>query len=400
MTTGLARAYEPLRLRGLTLRNRFIKSATYEGESTSDGPGEAVARHHARLAEGGVALTTLAYCAVEPDGRTFERQTVLSTASMPALQRLTEGVHAHGGAVGAQLAHAGYFTRSRALSTWLPRGPSLGLNEYGLASGKPLALALAREEIARIVEAFGRGARLAVEAGFDAVEIHMGHGYLLSQFISPLTNRRHDDYGGAIEARMRLPLEVVASVRAAVGARVPILAKTNLSDGVRGGLTIDDAATGAAMLERAGVDALVLSGGFTSKSPFFLLRGARPLASMIAHEPSALQRVALRVFGPSVVKEVPFEPLFFLTLAEAIRSRVGMPLAYLGGVTGADDVATVMDRGFELCALARPLLADPSMVRRMREEGVRYATRCNRCNECVARMDAPGGVACVRAEPA
>ena len=304
--------------------------------------------------EGARGLAGRIGCAVEPDGRTFERQTVLSTASMPALQRLTEGVHAHGGAVGAQLAHAGYFTRSRALSTWLPRGPSLGLNEYGLASGKPIALALAREEIARIVEAFGRGARLAVDAGFDAVEIHMGHGYLLSQFIRPLTNRRRDDYGGAIEARMRLPLEVVASVRAAVGDRVPILAKTNLSDGVFGGITIEDAADGAALLERAGVDALVLSGGFTSKSPFVLLRCARPLASMIAQEPSPLQRVALRVFGPSVVKEVPFEPLFFLPLAEAIRARVRRTLAYLGGVTSADDVATVMDRGFELCARRSP----------------------------------------------
>lgn len=394
----LDRAYEPLTLRGLTLRNRYLKSATYEGACPAGTPSEAVLAHHERLAQGGVGMTTLAYCAVDSDARTFEDQLWLRRDVLPRLRELTGRVHAAGGAISAQLSHAGYFTRSRALSTTLPRGPSLGLNEYGLASGKPIALPLSTREIAARVDSFGAGAALAMEAGFDAVEIHMGHGYLLSQFISPITNRRRDAYGGPIEARMKLPLEVLARVREAVGDRVPILAKTNLSDGIDGGLTIEDAARGAQLLEAGGIDALVLSGGFTSKSPFFLLRGDLPIDQMVAVETSPLQKLALRFFAPRLIKPFAFEPLFFLPLARRIREAVKLPLAYLGGVTGPADVATVMREGFELCAMARTLIADPHMVERMRAMREAYATPCNRCNQCVATMSADGGVRCVRVE--
>lgn len=394
--SDLERAYTPQRLRGLTLRNRFVKSATYEGACPGGVPSEEVLAHHERLARGGVALTTLAYCAVDSDARTFEDQLWLREEVRPRLTELTRRVHAAGGAISAQLSHAGYFTRNRGLGTTLPRGPSLCLNEYGLASGKPVALALTRGEIARRVAAFGAGAAFAREVGFDAVEIHMGHGYLLSQFISPLTNRRHDDYGGSVAGRMRLPLEVVARVRAAVGEDFPVLCKINLSDGVRGGLEIEDAARGAALLEAAGVDALVLSGGFTSKSPFFLLRGEVPLPQMIRAEPSPLQRLALKVFAGRLIRPFPFEPLFFLALARQIRRAVKLPLAYLGGVTGPRDVATVMAEGFELCAMARTLIADPHMVARMREMRDAYATPCDRCNQCVAAMSEAGGVRCVK----
>jgi 2,4-dienoyl-CoA reductase-like NADH-dependent reductase (Old Yellow Enzyme family) len=386
-------AFAPARLGSLSLRNRVIKTATYEGMCPGGVPSDALVEHHRTLAQGGVGMTTVAYCSVSADGRTFAEQMFMRPELVAPLRRLTAAVHGAGAAASLQLGHCGWFTKNRALSTRLPRGPSLTFNAYGLAVGKPIALALRASEIARIPEEFARAAGLAREAGFDAVELHLGHGYLLSQFLCPATNRRRDAYGGDLDGRARLALEVVRRVREAVGPGFPILCKTNLRDGFRGGLELDDAVGLAQRLEREGVDALVLSGGFTSRTPFYLFRGRRPLAEMIEVEKSRLQKLALAWFGRRVIREYPFEEMFFLPEARAVRSRVRMPLVLLGGIVSRGNVDAAMAEGFDFVALGRALIADPDLVGRMARDP-QARSRCTHCNVCVAEMDR-GGVRCV-----
>lgn len=389
----LARAFTPFRLGGLTLRNRVIKTATYEGMTPRGVPSDALLAHHRELAAGGVGMTTVAYCAVSPDGRTFGDQLWLSDAALPPLRRLVEAVHAEGAAASLQLGHCGGFSKNTAVSGGAAKGPSAGINEYGFMSGMFRVQAMSEAEIAGVVADFARAAATARSVGFDAVELHLGHGYLLSQFLSPVFNRRRDRFGGSLDGRARLPVEVVRAVREAVGPAFPVLAKINLSDGVRRGVDLDDAVEVARRLEWEGVDALVLSGGLVSKTPFYLLRGDRPLRAMIDVDDNPLQKVALAVLGPLRVRPYPFEEMFFLDQARRVRGAVTMPLALLGGVVSTENLATAMREGFELVAMGRALIADPDLVAAMRE-GRKQRTRCTHCNLCVVEMDR-GGVRCV-----
>lgn len=393
----MASPFDSFQLAGLSLHNRIVKTATFEGMTPGGIPNENLIRHHTDLAKGGVGMTTVAYCGVSTNGRTFADQMHMHAGVADPLKRLTDSVHAAGAKVSGQMAHCGFFSKNHEMTLKRPLGPSFCLNAYGLMSGYPFGGAMSLADIDRTVEEYAESARFMVGVGFDALEIHMGHGYLLSQFISPSSNRRRDDYGGPLENRMRFPLRVVAAVREAVGSRVPILCKLNLSDGFRGGLELPEAVRAAQMLEAAGVDALVLSGGFTSKTALYLLRGGRPLDAMVAVEKNPLQKITLKVFGKVVIRELPFQPLFFMEMAKEVRRAVKIPLVYLGGITGLDDMQTVMDEGFELMAMGRALIADPDMINRLQSGGA-YATDCNRCNLCVTAMDTPDGVRCVRFE--
>jgi 2,4-dienoyl-CoA reductase-like NADH-dependent reductase (Old Yellow Enzyme family) len=387
------RAFTPFRLGGLTLRNRIIKSATYEGMSPGGRAGTALVEHHAELARGGVGLTTVAYSAVASAGRTFSEQLLMDEDQVARLRPLTEAVHRHGGAASLQLSHCGGFSKYRAPGDSGPVGPSHAFNPYGTLSGLPWTRAMSEAEITGVITGFADAAGRARAAGFDAVELHLGHGYLLSQFLSPATNRRTDAWGGSLTNRLRLPIAVVRAVRERVGDRFPILCKTNLDDGFAGGLGLDESVMVARALAAEEVDALVLSAGFVSRSAFYLLRGGRPLRQMIAAERKWSQKLALALFGPVLVRPWPFTELFLLESARRVREAVDIPLALLGGVSSRDNLATAMREGFELVAVARALLANPSWVREL-EAGTLERTRCTRCNACIAEMDRTG-VRCV-----
>lgn len=386
-------AFTPLRLGQLTLRNRIIKSATFEGMSPGGRASPALTEHHVALARGGVGMTTVAYAAVSPGGQTFGEQLLMDQAQVPALRQLTKAVHQQGAAVSLQLAHCGGFTKYRAPGAPGPLGPSAAFNAYGCLSGLPWIRAMDESHLREVTEDFARAAVRAREAGFDAVELHLGHGYLLSQFLSPATNRRRDKWGGSVANRLRFPLAVVRAVREALGPAFPILCKVNLTDGFRGGLPLSDAVEVCQALEGEGVDALVLSAGFVSRSAFYLLRGERPLRAMIRAETSWPQKVALGLFGPLLVRPHPFEELFLLEQAQRVRQAVRMPLALLGGVSSLRNLTTAMEAGFELVAVARALLANPGWVRDLRR-GEITRSNCTRCNLCIAEMDR-GGVRCV-----
>jgi len=248
-------------------------------------------------------------------------------------------------------------------------------------------------DLAETVEDFATAAERARRAGFDAVEVHLGHGYLLSQFLSPATNRRSDAYGGSLENRLRFPLEVLAALRARTGAGLAVIVKTNLRDGFRGGLELEEAVAVCAALEAAGVDAIELTGGFTSRTPFYLFRGKAPLKEMIEVEKHRLHRIALRLFGRRAIRDYPFEELYFLPLARRVRERVRLPLILLGGCLSAGNLETAMDEGFDFVAMGRALIADPDLVERL-ADGRAERSRCISCNKCVAEMDR-GGVRCV-----
>jgi 2,4-dienoyl-CoA reductase-like NADH-dependent reductase (Old Yellow Enzyme family) len=386
--------FTPAALGPLRLRNRIVKAATFEGMSRDGLVGERLVEYVTRFAAGGAGTTTLAYCAVSAEGRTYRHQLWMRGEALPGLRRLTDAVHAEGAAAAIQLAHAGWFANPRA-SGAPALAPSRVFSPYGM--GFPRAMTEA--DFARLRGAFAEAARLATrEAGFDAVEIHMGHGYLLSQFLSPYTNRRRDAWGGSLEGRARFAREVARAVRDAVGSRVAVWAKLNMSDGFPGGLEAREGVEVARMLESDGaLDALQLTGGFTGRTPMWLMRGEVPLREMIARERSLLRRLGMRLFAPSLVRAYPFEEAFFLPHARQVRGAVSMPLMLLGGVTRLETIRAAMRDGFEFVAMARALLREPDLPRRYQAERA-VESLCTHCNLCMAEMEA-GGTRCVLVPP-
>ncbi len=386
----MQRAFTKISLGKVTLKNRFIKSATYEGMYENCLPTQKLIDHHVSMATGGVALTTVSYGAVTADGRTFKEQMYINNKSLERLKMLANKVHDAGGKVSMQLTHCGYFSKNTEISQSI--GPSRLFNEYGFMSGLIFSKEMTKEDMNRISDAFANSALKLKEAGFDAVEVHMGHGYLLSQFLSPWTNRRKDEYGGSIENRAKFPLEVFQKVKQIVGKDFPVLVKLNLSDGFKGGFSLDDCKYVSLVLEKRGCDAIVLSGGFTSKTPFYLLRGDIPLRGMIQNGENIAEKLTMALFGPFVIKRYRFKPIFFLQQALEIRKVVKMPLVYLGGVSSNQDIKTVMNAGFEMIALARPLIHDSEFLLKLKS-GKITETECTRCNKCIIEMDR-GGVQC------
>lgn len=389
--------FSPIKINRLEIRNRIIKTATYEGRCKDSGPTPELTEWHRRIAQGGVGMTTLAYCAVHKDARTFLPQMYMRPQILPALRNFTDAMHNEGAAVSIQLAHCGYFTKNPTMHGRRPLGPSFVLNKYGLLSGMPFGYAMTRDHIQAVVHQFGQAAAMAREAKFDAVEIHCGHGYLLSQFLSPAVNHRRDDYGGSLFNRSRFSVEVAQEVRKRVGPDFPILAKMNLSDGFRGGLELQEAVEFARLMEHAGIDALILTGGFTSKTPFYLLRGGRPLKEMVQVEKNWVQKAAVGLLGSFIVKKYPFKELFFEDMALEVKRAVQIPVALVGGVLSKAGLDKAMKDGFDMVAIGRALIHDPDFVRRI-ESGEITRSGCTSCNKCIPEMDRKG-VVCVDQQP-
>jgi len=389
----LSEAYTPFQLRSLILNNRFIKTATYEGMCDNGNPTQQLIDFHERTVKGGIAMTTVAYGAVNPDGRTHEHQMYLHDGIAEQLTSLTDAVHKAGGKASIQLTHCGFFSSNKNLSTSKPLGPSRVLNAYGIMSGNAFSRAMTIKEINQTTADFAKAADYSKKVGFDAVEVHMGHGYLLSQFLSPGINKRKDNYGGSLENRLRFPLGIISEIRKSMGEEFPILIKMNLSDNFKGGLTIEESVKIAKALEQAGVDALILSGGITSKTPFYLMRVGIPIWSMAKAEKNWLQKIAIATFGRFIIRRYEFNENFFMPLALKVREAVKMPLVFVGGVISKDGIEQIMKEKFEMIALGRALIHDPEFILKIKDGSIQKS-ECNQCNICVAEMDR-GGVRCV-----
>lgn len=392
MSKELDRAYSPWALGPLALRNRFIKSATNEGNAPGGVPTKALVRHHRSMAAGGVGMTTVAYCSVSPDGRTFEDQVSLRPESRPHLRALTDAVHSEGAAICAQITHGGAFNFLPRLSTSSPVSASGGINPPGFLSGRLFKHAANASELRSLREDFVRGAREAREAGFDAVEIHMGHGYLLSQFLSPAYNRRRDDYGGSPERRARFPAEVLSGVLDAVGSHMAVTCKLSVFEGMRGGATVEDAIVSALTMSDTGVHLIVASAGMNVETPWHIF-GSRMPPGIGGENASFLMRMGNRMLKWQE-PQIEFREMYLLEASRQIRAAVRTPMAYLGGVTSVDGIRNAMLEGFDAIVMGRALLHRPDLLMAFRH-GELSQSGCTHCNLCVATMYSPGGTRCV-----
>jgi 2,4-dienoyl-CoA reductase-like NADH-dependent reductase (Old Yellow Enzyme family) len=383
-------AFSPGRLGPLTLRNRFVKAATFEGATPHGEVTDRLVEFHRAVAAGGVGMTTVAYCAVAVDGRVQRHCMVLDADTAKALRRLTDAVHAEGAAASAQLGHAGLVADAKSNGMH-----SLAPSRRFSPPAKGLVPAASAQDLLRVRDDFVNAARNAIDAGFDAVEVHLGHGYLLSSFLSPMLNRRRDDYGGSLEARARFPREVLRAVRDAVGDRLAVTAKFNMADGVPKGFWLDESIEVARMIEADGVlDAIELTGGSSLQNAMYFFRGDVPLVEMLQTQP-AYVRPGMRLIAPRLFPSYPFEEGFFLPFARQFRAALDMPLIYLGGVNRLDTAEQALTEGFDFVAIGRALLREPDLLRTF-EKGERSEGLCVHCNKCMPTIYS--GTRCVLVE--
>lgn len=388
--------FSPVKIGPLTLRNRFIKSATNEGMAKGGMPSKLLVEHHRRMAAGGAAMTTVAYCAISPDGRTFEDQITLDDATLPHLRALTDAVHRENGAACAQITHGGAFSFVPRLSTRYPRSASGGFNPPGVIAGRLFKRAMTEDELTRVAGEFVAGARRAREAGFDAAEIHMGHGYLLSQFISPSYNRRKDPWGGKTAAeRARYPARVLRQVLDAVGRDMAVTCKISVVEGFEGGATAEDAVEVAKVLEGVGAQLLVLSGGMNVEAPWAIFGSNMP-SKVVETNQGSMVKLSTRLMKLWEPK-LSFNEMYFLAHSRKVRAAVRMPLAYLGGAKSMTGIQQAMAEGFDCVVMGRALIHDPDLVNKFRD-GLVTVSGCTACNECVSMMYTPGGTRCVLTE--
>ena len=368
--------FAPAKLGPITLRNRIIKAATFEGVTPHRLVTDELIDFHRAVAAGGVGMSTVAYCSVSREGSTDGHQIVLREEAAEGLRKLTDAIHAEGAAASAQIGHAG------------PVANPAGTKSPALAPSRFLTpifrrtRAMTDADFARVRDDFANGARILSEAGFDAVEVHLGHNYLLSSFLSPKLNKRRDEYGGSLENRGRFPRAVVRAVRAAVGAGVAVTAKLNMDDGVRGGFGPEESLAFAKMPQADGtLDALQLTGGSSLANPMYLFRGGVPLKEFGATLPPPM-RLGFKIVGRRFFKSYPFEEAYWSPLARRFKDELDLPIVLLGGINKLETIRWALDEGYAFVAMARALLADPGLVNEMRA-GTRLESRCDHCNKCM-----------------
>jgi len=371
-------AFAEARLGPLTLRNRILKAATFEGRSGGNQVPPDLIEFHRRIAAGGVGLSTLAFVAVAADGRGAPNELVVDDDNIADLGKLADAVHGEGAAVSAQIGHAGAVGASAGL-------PGLSPSRFFNSLAMRRTRAMQADDFERIPRAFAETAVRLRDNGFDAVEIHLGHGYLLSEFLSPLINRRKDQWGGSLENRARFPRRVVKAVRDAVGDKMAVLAKLNMDDGVPGGFWIEESVRFAKMLEEDGaLDAIEFTAGSSLQNPMYLFRGEAPIAEMAYAFPRYL-RLGFKLVAKRFLREYPFEEMYLLPYARQYREALSMPLVLLGGINGRANIEHAMAEGFEFVAMGRALLREPGLVNEM-ADGRTQTSLCIQCNKCMATI--------------
>lgn len=372
--------FTPVTLGPLTLRNRSIRSAAFESMCPGNVPSPQLLDYHRSVAAGGVGMTTVAYAAVTRSGLSFDRQLWMRPEIVPGLRELTDAVHAEGAAASIQLGHCGNMSH-KSICGCLPVGASSGFNLYS----PTFVRGLRADELPEMAKAYGNSVCLAREAGFDAVEIHAGHGYLISQFLSPSTNHRKDEFGGTLANRMRFMEMVMEEVMKAAGNDMAVLVKMNMRDGFRGGMELDESLQVARKLQELGAHALVLSGGFVSKAPMYVMRGEMPIRTMTYYMTCWWLKYGVRLVGKYMIPSVPFREAYFLEDALKFREVLDITLVYVGGLVSRQKIEEVLNHGFEAVQMGRALLNEPDFVNRMRQEE-NARCNCRHSNYCIARM--------------
>jgi 2,4-dienoyl-CoA reductase-like NADH-dependent reductase (Old Yellow Enzyme family) len=352
--------FSPIRIGSLELRNRIARSATAESLADRDGvPGDRVAEIYRKLAAGGVGLIITGHAFVHAGGRCHAQMTgVHEDGLVPALARLAHAAHEGGAKIALQINHGGRACDPAAVPELV--GPSA----VAAAPQRPAPRALSLDEIAEVIGAFGRAAVRAKTAGFDAVQIHAAHGYLASQFLSPLANRRTDRYGGSLENRARLLAEIAVGIRRGVGPDFPLLVKLGVTDNEDGGLTVEEGAEVASWLPGFGIDAVETSTGAKGSIQTRITRESREA--------------------------------YLLPLARAVHARSAIPILLVGGLRSRAVMERVLAEGIEMVSLSRPLIREPDLPRKLAAEAEARA-ECISCNRCWPRGP-DEGIACKRDE--
>jgi 2,4-dienoyl-CoA reductase-like NADH-dependent reductase (Old Yellow Enzyme family) len=376
--------FSPAKLGPITLRNRTIKAATFEGRTPNALVTDDLIAFHRAMAAGGVGMTTVAYCAVSPGGRTDGKQVWMRPDAVPGLRRLAEAVHAEGAAISAQIGHAGPVADARSNKA-RALAPVRFFNPIAMRFAKHAD----RDDINDVIAAHASAARFAIDSGFDAVEIHLGHNYLASSFLSPLVNRRTDEFGGSLENRAKVARGIVLAVRREVErlgpAPIAVTAKLNMADGVRGGISIEESLQTAKWLQDdGGLDALELTAGSSLLNPMYLFRGDAPLKEFAATFSPPL-RWGMLMTGKKFLREYPYRDTYLLRDAKEFRKELTLPLILLGGVTNRETMDLAMAEGFDFVAMGRALLAEPDLINRIKADGDAHSVKsvCTHCNKCM-----------------
>jgi len=355
--------FDPMTINGMPLANRFVRSATWEGMAGPDGcVTQRLIDCMAALADGGVGLIITSHAFVELEGKAGPLQLgIHDDAFLPGLTKMVETVHARGGRIVAQLAHAG----RRANTEESGRPPRI-ISITG--SEEPPVTEMGPCDFKVVVTAFAEAAVRAKAAGFDGVQIHSAHGYLLSQSLSPLENRRSDWYGGPVEHRMRLLLEVTTAIRDAVGPDYPVLIKLNSADHVEGGFTLEEACAVAIRLAHEGIDAIEVSGG--------------------TPESGELSPIRPRI-------DTPEKEAYFRDAGKAIKESVHVPVMLVGGIRSLETAVALHKEGrADLISLSRPLIREPNLIARW-EQGDTAPATCTSCCRCFVPARRGDGIRCM-----
>ncbi len=372
--------FTPLRIGPLTLRNRSIRAAAFEGMCPGNTVSQQLIDYHTSVAAGGIGMTTVAYASVCRNGLSFPHQLWMRREILPELRRLTDSIHKEGAAASVQIGHCGNMSKKSVAGEW-PVTASTGINIYS----PTWARGLKKSEIESIAQSFGDAVNLAREGGFDAVEVHAGHGYLLSQFLSPYTNRRKDEFGGVLENRMRFMEMAMEKVMQAAGSDMAVVVKMNMTDGFKGGMEIPESIEVAKRLESLGAHAIVLSSGFVSKAPMVVMRGAMPIKTLTHYMDSLFLKYSVLLFGRFMIRSKPFTEAYFFEDAKKFRTELKLPLIYVGGLISMEKIDMVLNAGFDGVSMARALLNEPGFINRLKE-GDLQKNACTHANYCIARM--------------
>jgi 2,4-dienoyl-CoA reductase-like NADH-dependent reductase (Old Yellow Enzyme family) len=362
----MAELFEPTSINGMSIANRFVRSATWEGLADLNGTVTSkLIDMMVELAKGEVGLIISGHAFVRPEGQVSPRQlAVYEERFLPGLQGMARAVHSVGGKIALQLAHGGCRASSE-LSGLVPIGPSAVEKD-----GQLICRMAGKEDIASIISAFARAAELSKQAGFDAVQIHAAHGFLLSQFLSPAFNKRSDGYGGDLANRARLLLDVVRGARGAVGPDYPILIKINSEDFLDDGMSYTEAVEVSGLLEKASIDAIEFSGGT-----------AISLEKFLPVRPGKLK--------------TPEQEVYYRKAAGLYKQKVTIPLILVGGIRSYEVAEELVRAGTaDYISLSRPLICEPGLVKRWRE-GDRRKSECVSDNACFGPGLEGRGIYCV-----
>ena len=379
-----SKLFTPYQMGPVTLRNRTIRSAAFESMGKDFNPTQKLKDYHVSVAKGGVGMTTLAYASINRSGVSFNSQLWLRDEVIEPLKDITDAIHAEGAAAGIQIGHCGNMTHWSTAGSF-PVSASNGFNLYS----PTLHRRMTHEEIRQTAKDFGKAVHLAHESGFDSVEVHAGHGYLISQFLSPWTNRRRDEFGGSLQNRMRFMNMCLEEVmEQAARHNMAVLVKHNMEDGFKSGIQIPESIEIAKQIESFGVHGIVLSSGFVSRAPMAVMRGRIPTKTMGYYMGwnEWLQKIVVSLFGQWMIKQYDFEECFFLENARKFRKELKGPLVYVGGLVSREGIERVLDEGFEMVQMARALINDPAFVNKMLEGDISTRSGCDHKDYCIARM--------------